>query len=518
MYWVDELVKKIPGKKLTHRVDDMKTVSGMPHVGSLRAIITHDILFKAMKTSGFKVDFTYVFNDMDPMDGLPVYLDQKKFQPHMGQPLYKIPSPVKGYASFGEYYATKYQQAFNSLGCRPKIIWSHQLYASGQMDRIVKTCLDKADKIRAIYRRVARQIKPTNWYPYQVICPHCGKVGTTIVTAWDGTHVTYQCQQNLVSWAQGCGHQGKIKPVGENGKLMWKVDWPAHWKALNVTVECAGKDHFSAGGSRDIGVHICRQVLNTKPPTGWLHEFFLVGGRKMSSSRGTGIGADQITTIIPPELVRFLIARTHIRRAVNFDTDALTIPDLYDSYDQAALGYWAGKDQKLVRIFELSQVKAPPSQHFLPRFRDVAQFIQHPEIDLYQKFTAVKGSDLTKFEKDVLEDRIKYAQIWLDSYAPKDAVFTISKQLSPQAQGLSAQQKQYLSQILKLLDQDWKEPEELQQALYDQAKAMDLAPKAAFAAIYLTLIAKDHGPRAAWLLLEHKNLAQKRFQQLLDKN
>jgi len=70
-------------------------------------------------------DFTYVFNDMDPMDGLPVYLDEATYRPHMGKPLYKIPSPDPEYKSFGYYYATKYSQAFNTFSKRWFIIISH---------------------------------------------------------------------------------------------------------------------------------------------------------------------------------------------------------------------------------------------------------------------------------------------------------------------------------------------------------------------------------------------------------
>lgn len=514
MYWADELVKKIPHKKARHRVDDMKTVSGMPHVGSLRAIITHDILYKAMVKAGFNVDFTYVFNDMDPMDGLPIYVDEKKYRPHMGKPLYKIPAPVKGYASFGVYYALKYQEAFNKIGCRPKIIWSHELYGSGRMDKIVRVALDNADKIRRIYKRVAGYAKPPNWHPYQVICPQCGKVGTTMVTGWDGKQVSYECRRDLVDWAQGCGHQGKIEPVGENGKLMWKVDWPAHWKVLGITVECAGKDHFSEGGSRDIGVHICQQVFDTPPPTGWLHEFFLVGGGKMSSSRGVGIGADKITTIIPPELVRFIVARTHIRKAVNFDPGGMTIADIYDAYDEAAQAYWQKGDKKLARIFELSQVAGePPAAHFLPRFRDVAVTMQHPEIDNYKRFEEVKGGQLTEAERNVLEDRIKYAQIWLDGYAPKEMVFSPADSLPEEAKSLNDRQKNYLLQVRRLLAQEWQEPEGLQQALYDAAKTIGLPANEAFAAIYLSLIGKSNGPRAAWFLLEHLSKAKKLLRQ-----
>ena len=510
MYWADELVAKIPDKTAQHRVDDMKTVSGMPHIGSLRAIVTHDILYKAMRDAGFKVDFTYVFNDMDPMDSLPVYLDAARYRQHMGKPLCRIPAPEPGYASFGEYYALKYKAAFNKIGCNPKIIWSHELYAGGQMDEMVRVALDNADKIRQIYQQVAKQTKPSDWHPYQVICPKCGKVGTTIVTAWDGKQVTYECRSNLVGWAQGCGHKGQVEPVGENGKLMWKVDWPAHWKALGISVECAGKDHFSAGGSRDLGVHICKQVFKTGPPIGWLHEFFLVGGKKMSSSKGEGMGADTITAIIPPELVRFLITRTNIRTAVNFDPGGMSIADLYDAYDQATQAYWDKSDPKLARAFELAQVSGPAApKHFLPRFRDVATVTQHPEIDTYDRFEQVKGGPLTDLEKNVLEDRVKYAQIWLDGYAPKEAVFTLAETLPAEAKTLTDEQKDYLRQVRLLLAQEWKEPEELQQALYDAAKKLELSAGKAFGAIYLTLVGKANGPRAAWLLLEYKDRAQK---------
>ena len=514
MHWADELVTRIPHKGAQHRVDDMKTVSGMPHVGSLRAIVTHDILYKAMVKAGFTVDFTYVFNDMDPMDGLPVYLPETEYRQHMGKPLYQIPAPESGHGSFGEYYALKYKEAFNKIGCNPKIIWSHELYATGQMDEIVRVALDNADKIRRIYKRVAKQSKPADWHPYQVICPRCGKVGTTIVTAWDGQYVTYECKVNLVQWAQGCGHKGRVEPVGENGKLMWKVDWPAHGKVLNITVECAGKDHFSDGGSRDLGVHICKQVFKTEPPIGWLHEFFLVGGRKMSSSKGAGVGADEITSIIPPELVRFLIARTHIRKAVNFDPDGMSIPDLYDAYDQAAQAYWDESDEKLARAFELSQVKGePPKPHFLPRFRDVATVVQHPEIDNYVRFEQVKGAPLTELEKNVLEDRVKYAQIWLDGYAPAEAVFKPAQTLPEAAGKLTPEQKTYLKQVRELIDREWKEPEELQQALYDVAKKLQLPTRLAFGAIYLALIGKSYGPRAAWFLLEYLVRAKKLLQE-----
>ena len=77
--------------------------------------------------------------------------------------------------------------------------------------------------VRDIYRRVANVQHPDTWHPFNVICPTCGKVGTTIVTEWDGEQVYYECRPNLVTWATGCGSSGWISPFGGTGKLVWNV-------------------------------------------------------------------------------------------------------------------------------------------------------------------------------------------------------------------------------------------------------------------------------------------------------
>ena len=66
----------------------------------------------------------------------------------------------------------------------------------------------------------------------------------------------------------------------------------------------------------------------------------------------------------------------------------------------------------------------------------------------------------------------------------------------------------------KLLAKEWISPNELQQALYDSAKEIKLSASKAFSAIYLSLIGKTHGPKAAWLLIENKNVAKKRFSEI----
>lgn len=505
MFWSDQVALKLKERKLSLEwVDDMKTPSGRVHVGSLRGVIIHDLIYKSLRDLGVPAKLTYVFNDMDPMDALPVYLPIK-YREQMGKPLYKIPSPEKGFKSFAQFYAAEFTKVFNTLGCQPEIIWSHDLYESGKMDGEIKLCLDKTADIKKIYE-TTHQKDLGVWFPFQVICPKCGKLGSTKVVSWDGSRVEFICQKELVAWAQGCGYQGKISPYKGTGKLLWKIDWAAHWKVIGITCEWAGKDHMSKGGSYEITSQVCQKVLDYPPPYACLYEHFLLGGRKMSSSKGIGASAQAVSQILPPPLLRFLMIRTNYRQAINFDPTGETIPDLFDEYDQFAEHFYnkVQKGDDYARIWELSQITPPPAEKPLfPRFRDVANFLQSPSVDIYQKFKNIK--------KEILAERIKYAQIWLKTYAPDNIKFEVKDS----AVTLDSEQKKYLQELIKLVaDKDW-QPEDLQQELYNLTKTLGIAPKKAFASIYLSLFGKTFGPKAAWVILENKQEILAKFSKII---
>ena len=243
------------------------------------------------------------------------------------------------------------------------------MYHEGKFNEVIRIALDNSDKIQDIYEKVSgSQKRSSGWLPLQVICEKCGKVGTTKVTDWDGETVEYTCEPHLVTWAQGCGHSGRISPFDGNGKLPWKVDWPAHWKVAGITIEGAGKDHASKGGSYDIAMALCDEVFKYDKPFKLPYEFVLIGGKKMSSSKGLGLKAHDLVKIIPPYLGRFLYARNGIKSQGNFDPmDKNAIPSLFDDYQKAAEAYFSKSDEDLARAFELSQVgeiKKPPSVRF----------------------------------------------------------------------------------------------------------------------------------------------------------
>jgi len=519
MYWADNLAKEIKKRKPPFEwVDDMKTPSGHVHVGALRGVIIHDLIYRALKDIGVKTTYSYVINDHDPMDALPAYLSKKIFYPHMGKPFFMIPSPVKGFSNFARYFAQEFIEVFNDLGAKPLIIWSSELYKSGKMDSVIREAFDQTPKILKIYQEIAGYPKKRKgWLPFQAICPKCGKVGTTEAFDWDGKTVAFECLPNLVSWAKGCGHKGRISPFGGNGKLLWKVDWPAHWKVIGVTIEAAGKDHFSAGGSRDMAVTLCQQVFKIKPPFGFGYEFFLIKGKKMSSSKGLGFSVTGVAKIIPPELLRFLMTRTHYKRTIDFNPKDYTIPDLFDEYDRCAKEFWQhGRKSDLGRTFELSQIdQLLTKEIFLPRFRLVATYAQMPNINIKVQFEQEKGTKLNTKEEKILNQRIKYARIWLEGYAPEDFLFKVQPKLPKEAEKLSAKQKEYLAEVALLMKENWENEKELEDRLYKMARKLDLPSAEAFKAIYLIFLGKSHGPKAAALLLaQERDFLIKRFKEV----
>lgn len=512
MIWIDRIAQQI-GNEPQH-IDDMFTPSGYAHIGSLRGPILHDVVYRVLHQRNDETIFTYVLNDFDVIDGLSEDL-MKSHEQYMGYVLRMAPSPVEGYENFAHFYSEEMKRILNELGVNAQYLSSWDMYREGKFNDVIKTALDHKDDILEIYRRIAGYAKKTDdWYPLQVICEKCSKLGTTKVIAWDGEKVAYRCEEKLVEWALGCGYEGKISPFNGNGKLPWKVDWPAHWKTLGVTFEGAGKDHASRGGSYDIAFEIVEKVFGAKKPYYFPYEFFTLGGRKMSSSKGIGASSKDIHSILPSEVFRFLIIRTPIERAIEFNPADGAILDLFDDYDRCLSAYYdhkAGilKESKQdevkrdwARIAELSQVRPYPEERvFTPRFRTIVNMIKS-RADMLATFEQQKGAPLTDVEKELLEERIIYAEAYVKNIQGEESSYQMTSDL-PAGFVLSEKQKLFLSELASQLEGRGSDDREtIQNVIFSSMKANDLKPREVFASLYQVLIGKPAGPKAADLILE----------------
>ncbi|HET7685757.1 MAG TPA: lysine--tRNA ligase [Candidatus Limnocylindria bacterium] len=513
MFWADELAASVSGPQV---VNDSKTPSGTVHVGSLRGPVILDVIVRALRARGLPTELRYGVDDLDPMDAQAL-LTPDAVERFMGVPLADVPDPDGDcHDSYARHFAGRFIDTFDRLGIRPDVTyWMSDLYRSGRMDRWIRVALDRAAVVRDVYARVANVKHPADWHPLSVICESCGKVGTTIVTGWDPERgiVRYACRPDLVAWAHGCGHAGETSPFGGRAKLPFNVDWAAKWSEFGVTIEPNGKDLGTRGGARDRSEAIAREVFDREPPINLVYEFLNVGGRKMSTSKGTGAAATEIAEVVPPEQLRLLFIRPRPNQAISFDPDGTdAIPRLFDESDRLAAAT-AGREVRgelpadAPHLFAASLVEpaadvAAEAALHRPPFSHLALLVQVPGVDVAERTAAEKGAPLTPREAALLAERVAAARAWLATYAPDRVRVAVQDELPPVARStLDDAQRAFLAALGQRLAGGvaWT-GEGLQDAIFEAARALDLPPGRAFAALYLAFLGQPSGPRAGWLL------------------
>ncbi len=521
MDWADELAASVDGPQV---VNDSKTPSGTVHVGSLRGPVILDTITRALRARGLETTLLYGVDDMDPMDAQAL-LTPDAIDHEMGRPLAHVPDQAgDGHASYARHHAQAFIDTFAGLGIRPdRYYWMSDIYPTGAMDPFIRTALDRAGVVREIYRRVANVQHPDEWHPFQVVCEVCGKVGTTIVTRWDGERVFYECRPALVTWARGCGHSGWISPFGGTGKLGWNLEWAAQWSLFGVTIEPCGKDLSTAGGSRDRSDAIAREVFEREPPLNVPYEFLNIGGRKMSTSKGRGAAAHRIVEVVPPEQLRLLFLRPRPQSAIEFDPEGSdAIPRLFDEFDKLA-DATAGREVRGTlppspeRIFAYASLSTDPAvvteraAAFRLAFADVAWLVQQDGLDVAAVAAADKPGALSPLEDELLAERVVAARAWLETYAPETArAPRVSPTLPSAARELEPGQRAFLGALAAVAagspdgatTADWQD--RIFRTIADRPSDPD-APwvasnRAAFVAIYLAFYGQPQGPRAGRIL------------------
>ncbi len=507
MFWADRIVREIKNTKASKNatkekplvIRDEKTLSGRVHIGSMRGVAIHGLLAEILNKEGIPTVFRYELNDFDPFDSIPGYLDQEKFLPYLGKPLYTVPSPESGFANYAEFYGEEFVSVHKKIGFTAEYYRATELYQSGKMDPYIKIALERAADVRRILKEVSGSVKDESWLPISIVCENCGKMMTTRTYDFDGETVAYTCDKGPDGTVP-CGHTGRVSPYSGKGKLFWKVDWAAKWIANGVDVEGAGKDHSTKGGSRDVANHIARELFAHEPPFDAPYEFFLVGGKKMSSSKGRGSSAKDMSDLFTPEVLRLVLLGKDLNQQIDVDPEGDSVPRTYDWYDDNAELVRAGVQDDFTRLFELCQLPESGKKELAPwelRFSQVAFIVQMPHMSLQDEAAAVKGSPLTYEEAKALEERAGYAHFWLTTYAPEQFRFVLQETL-PEVE-LSEDQKKALG-ILAEYFTEARTGEEIHARLHELKTEVPIQPKELFAALYKIFLNRDSGPKAGWFL------------------
>ncbi|MDP3014351.1 MAG: lysine--tRNA ligase, partial [Candidatus Subteraquimicrobiales bacterium] len=413
-YWADLIAEEIIKKRgKNHIVATGITPSGPIHLGNIREVVTGDVVFRALVELGAEAKLIYVADTADPLRKVYPFLPLS-YERYVGMPLYRIPDPEGCHSDYTEHFLSPFLTSIEKMGIRPLVYRSHELYEQGYFAEVISEALLNTGKIKTILKEKTKRALPDDWMPFNVECESCHSMTKTKISEFsvDNYRINYVCD---------CGKTGEIDYRRGGGKLPWRIDWPARWKILNVTVEPFGKDHATAGGSYDTGVELSKQVFNYEPPFPILYEWiYLKGKGAMASSTGVAISISDMLKVVPPELIRYLILRVKPEKHIDFDpgNGLLQSIDEYQETERAYFGAENTKEAYIKRAYELSQVsrvsrKLPPQ---VP-FTHLVIACQIAGTDAKVAASILKRSGYLIDDLNWLSRYLSYAQEWLTNYA-----------------------------------------------------------------------------------------------------
>ena len=502
MFWTEDVAARAGAGP--HTINDSKTPSGRVHVGALRGVLIHDAIFRTMKEKGVEVRYLFGVDDFDPVDEIPKGEDIH-FGKYIGWPLCNTPAPCGAEGDMAEFYMKEFWQVFEELGVKVERYRMRDIYRSGQFDSEIDTILRNADKVRTVYKEVSGAVRPDHWYPFQVLCEKCGCIATTEVYDYDGTDVSYRCLttrcvNTKLQLGRGCGHEGKISPFGGNGKLPWKLEWAAKWKKFPVTIEGAGKDHSTKGGSRDVSAACYKAIYGGDEPLRVPYEFFLVGGAKMSSSKGVGASARDMANLLPADVLRFLMTRTKPNSPVNFEANEEGIVKLFNEFDRSHTRYFNGQANPDEAMTYRLACMAEPANYRPANIQLAAALVQMPHLDARVELAKRLGTDLTSVDNARLDERIRSAREWVENFAAENEKTRLQTTLPSRASELTHTQRAFLHALADALPGVAWEDDAIQSAAFQVARLTPIDQPLAFKALYRIFLDREAGPKAGNLL------------------
>jgi lysyl-tRNA synthetase class 1 len=484
----------------------------------MREVETADAVYMAMQKAEIDAEFIFMADNFDPLRKVYPFLPES-YAEHVGKPISEIPCPCGECENYAEHFLNPFIEGLKKLGIYPKIYRADELYKSGRFIETIKIALIKRDGIAKIFKEVSGKDVAPEWSPFNPICQECKKINTAIVTGFDADTETvdYKCS---------CGHSGTVSMAG-GGKLTWRVDWPAKWKMLNVTVEPFGKDHASRGGSYDTGQAISKEIFGYEPPHPVVYEWIMLGQKgAMSSSTGVVVSISDMLKVVPPEVLRYLIIRTKPEKHIRFDP-ALPLLTLVDEFERLQSSDKATAYDK--RMIELSY--ASGICHTDIPFKHMTTIYQVAAGDFDRIMDIVKRVGYDTSNEKCIRELTDNVGNWLEMYAPDNAKFSVQEGISVNAANLSPFQRAFLNSFSEMLEKSAElTGEDYHNLVYSSkeagselntmiAAAMDLSPeslevnpKELFKAIYISVLDQASGPKAGWFLSSlEKDFLIKRF-------
>jgi len=485
-HWSEQLAEKVTTeKKPPYVISCGMTTSGPAHFGTICEFLYPFAIREALEKKGQKTKFYLVADILDAFDNISIPMQKytKQLQPHLGKPLGNVPDPTGKSKSFGDHYLDEVRELMKKLGVRCTMLRANDMYAKGKFDAWAKFYLKNEAQAKKIIERTSGRELPQDFSVIMPICEKCGKVATTVVTRHDNDTYVYTCNRD-VKYIKGCGFQGEAKIADHRYKIVWRLHWPAWKQILKTSIEGAGVDHYTKGGSEDTCEAITLELMKKPHHVSYRYGFVLLKGQKYSKSKGLGLGITELLTLVPPEILKYLLLRPDLEENIDIDPTPMKLLRAYEEFQEA--GAWTKKDVDMLdradRKKAIAFLRATDKLHWNASFLDVLLYYQ-----IYQDWE--ETGKLLKDPKGVQYLR-PYVEAWIrKEFVPEDYRFRY------QPQKAEGQVKKFVESLNEKMD-----ALAIHNAVFEFAKENDIPPQELFKQLYTLLIGKERGPRLGKLV------------------
>jgi len=498
--WYDKTALQIIEReqKLGRRLDLIRTemgvsASGIPHIGNLSDAIRSYAITVALQAQNYRSEMIAFADDKDGLRKVPPGLP-KTLNKYLGYPVTSIPDPHKCHESFGEHATSLMLESFDRCGVNYTFTSATEVYKRGLLNDEIRTLLLNAKRVGEIIREEVGQEKFEEALPYFAICGNCGRIYTTKAHEFvpEENKILYACEGMEIKgqWFKGCGHKGEADVTRAEGKLVWKVEFAARWRALDIRFEAYGKD---IADSVRVNDRICQEILSWPPPHHARYELFLAkGGGRLSKSAGVVLSPQNwLQYGSPQSLILLMLKRFVGARPISVSD----IPQYMNEFDELEDVYFGKKTisdkrelAKLSGLYKYCWWLNPPKQpnvhvpyNLLVYLAKVAP--KKAERDYILQKLREYGYTRDEAPPD-LQQRIQYALNWTRDF----------KEIKETTVKLTKGEEKATRELIDTLRIE-RDENQVQTAIFDIARKHGIPPNQFFKALYTILLGTPAGPR-----------------------
>lgn len=478
--------------------------SGLPHIGTFGEVARTTYVRRAFEClTGIKTKLYAFSDDRDGLRKVPDNIPNKDMvSNYLGFSLTDIPDPFGCHNSFGHHNNNKLMEFLDSFKFEYEFQSSTEWYKSGTLNEILLRVLKYHQEILDVMLESLREERAATYSPFLPISPKTNRVLQVNIEK-------YNVDEGTVLFKDEDGTMTEVPVTDGNCKLQWKVDWAARWVALDVDYEMAGKDLID---SVKLSSKICK-ILGGTPPEGFNYELFLdEEGKKISKSKGNGLGVDEWLRYAPQEsLANFMYASPKSAKKLYFDV----IPRQVDDYTSHLKNFFQQEPSKQIDnpVWHIhgGTPPIPETDISFSLLLNLVSVCNTNDKTVLWGFIKKYIKDASPEKMPFLDKLVEHAINYYNDFIASNKNYTIP----------SAAERIALSDLLHALEKlpDESDAECIQSCIFEIGKSHNFSDlRAWFACLYRNLFGQNDGPRmGSFIALYGIGNAIKLIKDVLDK-